>query len=91
MKTSLDFEDTLFLAFRQHCKAVGMTMTAGLETAMREVLRAAGKLPDDEISIEIARTRELIETRGIAVVRAKHDELADGVAEIEPALAGGGK
>jgi hypothetical protein len=44
------------------------------ELATRD-LRSVGALKDDPVAAELERTRELIETRGIAAVRAKHDEL----------------
>ena len=86
-KTSCDFDEGLFKAFKAHCKASGQTVTGALESCMSDVLRVHGKLPGDEVSEIAAEAAELAKALGATAVREKLCELAGAGA----VLAGGEK
>jgi hypothetical protein len=86
-KTSCDFDEPLFKAFKAHCKATGKTITGALEDCMTDVLRVHGKLPGDEVSQVAAEAAELAKELGAGVVRDKLCELAS----VGALAAGGGR
>lgn len=88
-KTSCDFDEALFTSFKEHCQSSSprVSVTAGLEACMREVLRVHGKLPGDPVSEIAAEAAELAKTLGAEAVREKLCELA-GVGSV---AAGGGR
>jgi hypothetical protein len=85
MKTSCDFDEDVFVAFRAHCREQGKTVTGALQVFMKDVLRTHGKLPGDPIADVAVAATELAREHGPERVRAKLSELAIAV------ISGGGR
>lgn len=91
IKASISMPKSYYAAVDAQAEGRKLSRSGWIQDAVSNALRAAGAFPDDPVTIEIQRLRELVALRGVEAVHAKLDELANGAVEAEPALAGGGR